>query len=394
MNCTTLPRIHVFRQGIMVNRYFMRPVERYLLRPGYEVRNRSYRTTGEYIELELSAAGRRMEAMSSTRHAPLACVLLVTAWVRPAGAQEDCGRFPVHVFFQEEPRGSSCERFDGAVDGVEVPIPTGLPSRRHTVAAALHSEIGGCHPGLCQDRDPGPRQCEPGVQGWSLSIAAEGDLTLVGANIKEANPQLTCPGAFLVVHLVDPARPGPDGLPQGQGVISAVVFLCIWATVLNPGGTETALGITLEGERPPAGGSRSGTLRCRDGLAFALPVENVATVDGASGPFCSCRGVGVRFTAVEPVPFRRCDPNDDGALDVSDPLALLGWLFLTGEAPPCRPAADCNADREVNVTDAVYALLHLFHGGPPPPAPFPACGLPGDPLELCDGMPDACSPQR
>lgn len=322
----------------------------------------------------------------------LAWVLMAAVWANPASAQQNCEGVPAHVFFQAEPRGSSCESFDGAVGEVEVPIPAGSPSRRHTVAVAIMSELGSCHPGLCREPDLGESRCGSGAQGWLLSIALEGDLVLVDANIEEANPFILCGGAIVSLEIVDPDRPGPDGLPQGQGVICLVQFLCgVNKTVLNPGGTETVLGITLEAARPAGGGSVSGTLRCRDGLAAAgAPASNLVTVRGDVGPFCDCRQVAVRFTAEERVPFRRCDANDDGDLALSDPLAVLGWLFLGGAAPACRPAADCNADRTVNVADAVYALLHLFHGGSPPPAPYPECGFSEHPLELCEGEPQTC----
>ena len=35
---------------------------------------------------------------------------------------------------------------------------------------------------------------------------------------------------------------------------------------------------------------------------------------------------------------------------------------------------DCNADSTLDISDAVFALNHLFLGGPPPAAPYPECG--------------------
>ena len=43
-------RILVFRHGIAINRYFMLGMERYFLRRGYEVKNRSYPSTRKFIE--------------------------------------------------------------------------------------------------------------------------------------------------------------------------------------------------------------------------------------------------------------------------------------------------------------------------------------------------------
>lgn len=43
-------RVIVFRHGILLNRYFMLPMERFFRRRGYDVRNRTYPTTRKRIE--------------------------------------------------------------------------------------------------------------------------------------------------------------------------------------------------------------------------------------------------------------------------------------------------------------------------------------------------------
>lgn len=70
------------------------------------------------------------------------------------------------------------------------------------------------------------------------------------------------------------------------------------------------------------------------------------------------------------------DGNQDGRLDISDPLQLLGMLFLgVGEAP-CgdhtlgdddnRRLLDSNGDGHVDLSDAVAVFSYLFLGAPPP----------------------------
>ncbi len=86
----------------------------------------------------------------------------------------------------------------------------------------------------------------------------------------------------------------------------------------------------------------------------------------------------------EPPPrplFHRGDTNADGATDISDAIAILGFLFLGGEELPCRESADTQNDGGVDISDAVALLSFLFLGGPPPAAPGPArapCGLDPD----------------
>jgi hypothetical protein len=72
--------------------------------------------------------------------------------------------------------------------------------------------------------------------------------------------------------------------------------------------------------------------------------------------------------------FTRGDANGDGVVDVSDPIRILGWLYLGAAPPSCESAADTNDDGRLDLSDAVYALSFKFLGGEEPPAPFPSCG--------------------
>ena len=91
--------------------------------------------------------------------------------------------------------------------------------------------------------------------------------------------------------------------------------------------------------------------------------------------------------------FRRGDVNADGAVDLADPLGLLGVLFLDGELPPvCMKAADADDDGRLNLSDAVRILLHLFGGQGALPDPFEDCGVDPTPdglscesFEVCGG---------
>jgi hypothetical protein len=83
----------------------------------------------------------------------------------------------------------------------------------------------------------------------------------------------------------------------------------------------------------------------------------------------------LRIAGISPqLHFIRGEVNGDGIVDVSDPIVILGYLFL-GEAPPEDiEAADANADDDVDLTDAVFILNFLFSGGPTIPPPYPERG--------------------
>ena len=74
-------------------------------------------------------------------------------------------------------------------------------------------------------------------------------------------------------------------------------------------------------------------------------------------------------------PFRRGDVRADGNVELSDAVTLLRHLYNgTPSILPCGDAADANDDGTVGLSDAVTILTHLFSGGKPLPAPFQGCG--------------------
>ncbi len=81
--------------------------------------------------------------------------------------------------------------------------------------------------------------------------------------------------------------------------------------------------------------------------------------------------------------FMRGDSNADGAVDLSDPVHALAFLFLGGSPPPCLAAADANDDEMVDISDAASILSFFFLGGSflPPPGEQP--GLDPTPGIVC-----------
>ena len=73
-------------------------------------------------------------------------------------------------------------------------------------------------------------------------------------------------------------------------------------------------------------------------------------------------------------PFQRGFVNNDNNLDLSDAIFLLSHLFQGGLEPGCLLAADFNDDNTLDISDAISLLKFLFGGGTNPPAPFDDCG--------------------
>ncbi|MCA8959374.1 MAG: right-handed parallel beta-helix repeat-containing protein [Planctomycetes bacterium] len=96
-------------------------------------------------------------------------------------------------------------------------------------------------------------------------------------------------------------------------------------------------------------------------------------LDGQARTICGGVDIGADEFDGCPESFVRGDGNDDGAVDIGDPVHALSYLFM-GEDASCLDAHDSNDDGAVDIGDPVYTLGHLFSGGPAPLLPYPDCG--------------------
>ena len=85
-------------------------------------------------------------------------------------------------------------------------------------------------------------------------------------------------------------------------------------------------------------------------------------------------GARLGTCSLAPVVFRRGDVNEDGELQIADPVSLLNFLFASGVTIRCPDAADADDSGALDITDAVYSLSYQFLGGPEPKPPFPVWG--------------------
>ena len=73
------------------------------------------------------------------------------------------------------------------------------------------------------------------------------------------------------------------------------------------------------------------------------------------------------------VPFRRGDVTADGAVNLSDAVFALNYLFLAASAPSCEDTADSDDNGTVNLSDVVFLLNAIFLGGAPLSPPSLDC---------------------
>jgi hypothetical protein len=70
--------------------------------------------------------------------------------------------------------------------------------------------------------------------------------------------------------------------------------------------------------------------------------------------------------------FVRGDVNSDGAINLTDGVIPLLFLFSGGAAPACMDAADTNDTGAIEITDAIIIFSWLFSGGAAPVSPSPS----------------------
>ena len=77
--------------------------------------------------------------------------------------------------------------------------------------------------------------------------------------------------------------------------------------------------------------------------------------------------------------FLRGDANLDRAVDLSDAVATLTFLFLGGGTLACEDTADADDNGEIEITDPIFLLGVLFLGNGSIPPPSPGCGADPEP---------------
>jgi hypothetical protein len=60
------------------------------------------------------------------------------------------------------------------------------------------------------------------------------------------------------------------------------------------------------------------------------------------------------------------DASGDEAINISDAVFLINYIFKGGPAPDPLCSGDVNGDGTVNIGDAVYLINYIFKGGPAP----------------------------
>lgn len=217
------------------------------------------------------------------------------------------------------------------------------------------------------------KNAEPnGAQGWSIAVGHDqSKLEIQGGSfptIADTDAAAQFSGGFQKTEIVDPAR--NNGM---TGFVSAIVLALVEARTLDPTKNQTiarskyvvAAG-TVEADFPLQ-------VIFKDGLrGSGQPVQNIITVDGNTVEPSNLINLELRKGNIV-VPkdkiLRRGDANNDGKVNIADPVWIINELVRQGPKTLCRSAADANDDGAVDLSDAMFLIQWRFLGGTAPPAP-------------------------
>ena len=112
---------------------------------------------------------------------------------------------------------------------------------------------------------------------------------------------------------------------------------------------------------------------------------SVVTYNNGTEGFISSPSVDHSLTRANS--FRRGDVNASGFINITDAMLIFFYAFL-GDPISCLDVADVNDDGAIDISDPIYILVDLYEGGPGPPPPN-SCGIDPTPDAL-DCANDVC----
>ncbi len=220
-----------------------------------------------------------------------------------------------------------------------------------------------------------------GVRGWSFGVAHSSAVLALDA--VALAPETT---ARLGANSYTSTRARTDGFTQ------AVLLSQTTLTELPAALTELPTAVaTYRLTAPHAVPGQEIRTTLRFSSAVGTPPVDVLVNQGLNGLMPCTLGeldLTILVTSAGQQRFLRGDANRDGRRDISDAVAILRRLFVTGVTLGCLDAADANDDGALDIADPVRLLGFLFAHGAPLAAPFSALGFDptGDALDCATGL--------
>jgi PKD repeat protein len=100
-------------------------------------------------------------------------------------------------------------------------------------------------------------------------------------------------------------------------------------------------------------------------LSDGTEISNSAWIRFDYNPWLGAPEAGPIVRMIK-LPYLCGDASGDAAVDISDAVSLISYIFSGGPAPLPLDAGDANCDSTVDISDVVYLISYIFSGGPAP----------------------------
>lgn len=173
--------------------------------------------------------------------------------------------------------------------------------------------------------------------------------------------------------------PGNGGVDEGS-IAGGIIFNEkpdspeVWATLPPPNVDNTIINLVfqvkpdaptgdtvisfLDGAHPPRVGGKANNKVVLEDKVLSVHYDVIPVT------------VGGRIQIVGDLSlFVRGDSDQNGAVELTDVVFSLAYLYLGGPTPLCLDAADANDDGVIDITDPVATIYSLFLGSGPLPRP-------------------------
>lgn len=205
-----------------------------------------------------------------------------------------------------------------------------------------------------------------GVAGWAMSVAAEGNVSMVDVNLDGTDAEALFTNGFNHFELTYG--------PGNTGFVGGVILGYDSAVTLPANGTASVVHLYCTVLCPDIDATTTGLVLYRNGLTGSgEPIDNTVSFNITSYAPRFGR-LNMSATGIWLPSFIRGDTNGDNTLNIADCVLLLDYMFKQGTMS-CLDAGDIDDDGKILLGDAISLLSYLFAEGTDPAAPFPECGM-------------------
>ena len=165
---------------------------------------------------------------------------------------------------------------------------------------------------------------------------------------------------------IDPFRPIINNITGNSGTLGDE-FLIVGRHFEKPGFEVRVCGHSATANVDP------------DGFVATVTAPGCSSIGWANVEVCNDFGCvqeseGFSYTSVSEALFLRGDLDRNMVAELTDAILLVRYLFLGVDFASCEDAADINDDGDLDIVDPLQLLFFLFDGGTVPSPPFPDPG--------------------